>query len=131
MLELPNTADNITLIQDFLDETRKRISEGVEITFTRKANLELQDLVLDFEIEIEDIEEAIENLTTENYYRGIDPSRTSDFEVCAFCTKIGKSNVEIYLKYGLEVNGLQILLFSNHLPKHPMAQPFKNLNYGS
>ena len=131
MLELPNTADNITLIQEFLDETRKRISEGVEITFTRKANLELQDLVLDFEIEIEDIEEAIENLTTENYYRGIDPSRTSDFEVCAFCTKIGKSNVEIYLKYGLEVNGLQILLFSNHLPKHPMAQPFKNLNYGS
>ena len=131
MLELPNTADNITLIQEFLDETRKRISEGVEITFTRKANLELQDLVLDFEIEIEDIEEAIENLTTENYYRGIDPSRTADFEVCAFCTEIGKSNVEIYLKYGLEVNGLQILLFSNHLPKHPMAQPFKNLNYGS
>ena len=56
MLELPNTADNIILIQEFLDETRKRISEGVEITFTRKANLELQDLVLDFEIEIEDIE---------------------------------------------------------------------------
>ena len=133
MLELPNTADNITLIQEFLDETKKRISEGVEITFTRKANLELQDLVLvlDFEIEIEDIEEAIENLTTENHYRGIVPSRTADFEVCAFCTKIGISNVGIYLKYGLEVNGLQILLFSNHLPKHPMAQPFKNLNYGS
>jgi hypothetical protein len=99
MLELPNTADNITLIQEFLDETKKRISEGVEIIFTRKANLELQDLVLDFEIEIEDIEEAIENLTTENHYRGIVPSRTADFEVCAFCTKIGKSNVEIYLKY--------------------------------
>jgi hypothetical protein len=69
MLELPNTAENITLIQDFLDETRRRIFEGVEITFTSKANSELQDLVLDFEIEIEDIEEAIENLTTENYYR--------------------------------------------------------------
>ena len=126
MLELPNTADNIALIQEFLDETRKTISDGVEITFTRKANLELQDLVLDFEIEIEDIEEAIGNLTPENYYRGIDPSGSGDFEVCAFCTKIGKSNVEIYLKYGLEVNGLQILLFSNHLPNHPMAQPFKN-----
>ena len=125
MLELPNTADNIALVQEFLNQTRKRISEGVEITFTNKANLELQDLVLDFDIEIEDIEEAIENLTTENYYRGIDPSRKSDFEVCAFCTKIGKSNVEIYLKYGLEVNGLQILLFSNHLPKHTMVQPFK------
>lgn len=69
MLELPNTAENITLIQDFLDETRRRIFEGVEITFTSKAYSELQDLVLDFEIEIEDIEEAIENLTTENYYR--------------------------------------------------------------
>jgi len=88
MLELPNTAENITLIQDFLDETRRRIFEGVEITFTSKANSELQDLVLDFEIEIEDIEEAIENLTTENYYRGIDPSNSSDFNVCAFCTKI-------------------------------------------
>ena len=125
MLELPNTADNIALVQEFLNQTRKRISEGVKITFTNKANLELQDLVLDFDIEIEDIEEAIENLTTENYYRGIDPSRKADFAVCAFCTKIGKSNVEIYLKYGLEVNGLQILLFSNYLPKHPMVQPFK------
>ena len=126
MLELPYTADNIILIQEFLDKTRKRISEGVEITFTRKANLELQDLVLDFEIEIKDIEEAIENLTTENYYRGIDPSGKGDFEVCAFYTTIGINNVQIYLKYGLEVNGLQILLFSNHLPKHPMYQPFKN-----
>jgi hypothetical protein len=130
MLELPNNAENITLIQNFLDETRRRLIEGVEITFTGKANSELQVLVLDFDIELDDIEEAIENLTTENYYRGIDPSTSSDFNVCAFCTKIGKSNVEIYLKYGLEVSGLQILLFSNHLPKHPMAQPFKNLNYG-
>ena len=125
MLELPNTAENITLIQNFLDETRRRLIEGVEITFTGKANLELQVLVLDFDIELDDIEEAIENLTTESYYRGIDPSTSSDFNVCAFCTKIGKSNVEIYLKYGLEVSGLQILLFSNHLPKYPMAQPFK------
>ena len=36
MLELPNTAENSTLIQDFLDETRRRIFEGVEITFTSK-----------------------------------------------------------------------------------------------
>ena len=126
MLELPNTADNIALIQEFLDETRKRISAGVEITFTRKANLELQDLVLDFDIAIDDIEQAIENLTVENYYRGIDPSGNADFEVCAFCTIVGKNNLEIYLKYGLEVNGLQILLFSNHVPNYPMAQPFKN-----
>ena len=126
MLELPNTADNIALIQEFLDETRKRISAGVDITFTRKANLELQDLVLDFEIEIEDIEQVIENLTVENYYRGIDPSGSADFNVSAFCTIVGKTNVEIYLKYGLEVNGLQILLFSNHVPNYPMSQPFKN-----
>lgn len=130
MLELPNTAENITLIQNFLDETRMRLFEGVEITFTGKANSELQKLVLDFDIELDDIEEAIENLTTENYYRGIDPSTTADFNVGAFCTKIGKNNIEIYLKYGLEVKGIQILLFSNHLPKYPMTSPFKNLNYG-
>jgi hypothetical protein len=126
MLELPNTTANITLIQDFLDETRKRIYEGVAITFTKKANSELLDLVLDFEIEIEDVEEAIENLTTENYYRGIDPSGSGDFDVCAFSTKIGKSNTAIYLKFGLEINGLQILLFSNHIPNYLMTSPFKN-----
>ena len=59
MLELPNTAQNITLIQNFLDETRRRLIEGVEITFTGKANSELQVLVLDFDIELDDIEEAI------------------------------------------------------------------------
>lgn len=48
MLELPNTADNIALIQEFLDETSKRISDGVEITFTRKASLELQDFSIRF-----------------------------------------------------------------------------------
>ena len=126
MTELPYTIDNVALVQDFLDETRKRISEGVEITFSKKANLELQDLALDFDLEISDIEAAIENLSTENYYRGIDPSRSADFDVCAFCTSVGKDNIEIYLKYGLQVNGLQILLFSNHVPDYPMTQPFKN-----
>lgn len=126
MTELPYTIDNIALIEEFLNETKKRISEGVEITFTNKANLELQDLALDFDVETADIETAIENLSTENYYRGIDPSGRVDFDVCAFCTSVGKNNIEIYLKYGLEVNGLQILLFSNHVPAYPMTQPFKN-----
>ena len=126
MTELPYTTANEALIQAFLDETRKRISEGVEITFTNKANLEFQDLALDFDVEIADIETAIENLSTENYYRGIDPSGSADFDVCAFCTSVGKENIAIYLKYGLEVNGLQILLFSNHVPDYPMTQPFKN-----
>jgi len=126
MTQLPYTSDNITLIQDFLDETRKRISAGVEITFTQKANNELEDLVLDFDIDVQDIEDAIENLTPDNYYRGIDPSGKADFEVCAFCTTVGEDNVQIYLKYGLEVNGLQILLFSNHVPDYPMIHPFKN-----
>lgn len=126
MTELPYTIDNVALIQDFLDETRKRISEGVEITFTNKASSELQDLALDFDLDVADIEIAIENLSTENYFRGIDPSGSADFDVCAFCTSVGKDNVEIYLKYGLEVNGLQILLFSNHVPNYPMTQPFKN-----
>ena len=66
------------------------------------------------------------NLTPENYYRGIDPSRKTDFEVCAFYVCLGASNVAIYLKYGLETDGLQILIFSNHPPVFPMNQPFKN-----
>jgi hypothetical protein len=126
MIQLPYTADNVTLIQDFLDETRKRLAQGVEITFTKKANDELAVLTLDFDIEIADIEDAINNLSVENYYRGIDPSKSADFDVCAFCTVVGKNNVDIYLKYGLALFGLQILLFSNHVPDFPMAQPFKN-----
>jgi hypothetical protein len=126
MTELPNTDKNVALVQDFLDETMKRISQGTEITFTSKANNELNVLALSFDIEPNDIQQAIENLTIENYYRGIDPSPKTDFEVCAFCTKVGKNNLEIYLKYGLHTNGIQILLFSNHIPEHPMTQPFKN-----
>ncbi|AWA31116.1 hypothetical protein HYN48_14020 [Flavobacterium magnum] len=126
MTVLPYTEYNISLIQEFLDETKRRLSQGIQITFTAKANLELTDLALDYDIEGEDIEHAIQNLTTENYYRGIDPSGNADFNVCAFCTFVGKDKIEIYLKYGLEANGLQILLFSNHVPDYPMTQPFKN-----
>ena len=100
MTELPYTEHNLVLIQDFLDETRKRIAEGVDITFTNKANIEIQDLFLNFEIEIVDIENAIQNLSVENYYRGIDPSGSADFNVCAFCTTVGKVSIEMYLKYG-------------------------------
>lgn len=126
MSELPYTDYNIALVQEFLDETKKRISQGIEITFTNKASNELSELAIFYDIEADDIQKVIENLTTENYYRGIDPSPKTDFEVCAFCTKVGKDNLEIYLKYGLHVDGIQILLFSNHVPDHPMSQPFKN-----
>lgn len=50
MIELPYTVDNIAIIQEFLRETKERISNGVEITFTAKANFELQDLMLEFDI---------------------------------------------------------------------------------
>lgn len=126
MTELPNTTESVSLIQEFLNETRKRLSEGTEITFSHKANMELQVLALDFDLNVSDIEAAIENLDPENYYRGIDPSGQADFNVCAFCTTVGNDGVEIYLKYGLKVNGLQILLFSNHVPNFPMTKPFKN-----
>jgi hypothetical protein len=126
MSELPYTDVNVALVQDFLDETMKRISKGTEITFTHKASNELNEVALFYDIELNDILEAIENLTIENYYRGIDPSPKTDFEVCAFCTKVGKNNLEIYLKYGLHIGGIQILLFSNHIPAHPLTQPFKN-----
>jgi hypothetical protein len=126
MTQLPYTVDNVELIQEFINETRKRISDGVAITFTGKASSELEDLVLEFDIDASDIESAIVNLTVDNYYRGIDPSRSTDFNVCAFCTSVGSDNVVIYLKYGLEADGLQILLFSNHVPNYPISQPFNN-----
>jgi len=126
MVQLPYTPENSGLVQEFLDETRRRISNGIDITFTNKANEELKDLALDFNVEVADIETAIENLSTENYFRGIDPSRKADFELCAFSATVGKDSVRIYLKFGLEVRGLQILLFSNHVPDYPMNQPFKN-----
>lgn len=126
MRELPYTVDNIEVIQEFINETRERISYGVDITFTNKASAELEDLMLEYDITVGDIEHSILNLTTENYYKGIDPSGNADFNVCAFRTIVGKDNVEIYLKYGLESNGLQILIFSNHIPDYPMDQPFKN-----
>lgn len=125
MIELPYTEDNIAIIQEFLRETKVRISNGVDMTFTSKANSELQDLMLEYDISVSDIEYAILNLTTENYYRGIDPSGKDDFNVCAFRTFVGKDELEIYLKYGLEKDGLQILIFSNHIPDFPMNQPFK------
>ncbi len=56
MNELPYTADNVKVIQYFLKETKERISNGVEITYTAKANSELQDLMLEYEITISDIE---------------------------------------------------------------------------
>ena len=118
MIELPYTEENIAIIQEFLKETKKRISNGVEITFTAKANSELQDLMLEYDILVSDIEYAILNLTTENYYRGIDPSGKGDFNVRAFRTFVGKDE--------LEKDGLQILMFSNHIPDFPMNQPFKN-----
>lgn len=126
MTTLPYTESNIEIIQEFLDETKRRISEGVTITFTNKAQTELTDLSLSYDLGIDDIENAIVNLTPENYFRGIDPSGKADFDVCAFHTEIGVDNVGIYLKYGLETRGLQILIFSNHAPMYPMGQPFKN-----
>ncbi|SHM30556.1 hypothetical protein [Flavobacterium chilense] len=126
MLQLPYTSDNVTLVQEFLDETKKRISQGIEVTYSLKASRELGDLALTYDIETDDILDAIENLTTENYYRGIDPSFRGDFDLCVFCTTVGKENIEIYLKYGLQVNGLEILLISCHVPDFPMSQPFKN-----
>jgi hypothetical protein len=123
---LPYTTENVALVQEFLDQTRKRISNGAEITFTKKASDELQNLMLDFDINVSDVEAAIENLSPENYFRGIDPSGGKDFNVCAFCTTVGKDKLEIYLKYGVQVAGLQILLFSNHVPDFPKNYPFKN-----
>jgi len=123
---LPNTESNIDLIQEFLSETKKRISNGTTITFTKKSQDELSILAINYNISYDDVETAIINLTPENYYRGIDPSKSADFDVCAFQTSIGSDRVEIYLKYGLENAGLQILVFSNHVPNVPMNQPFKN-----
>lgn len=126
MTELPYTVDNVEIIQQFIDETRARMSNGIEITFTNKANSELEDLLLEYDVNVNDVENAILNLSVRNYYRGIDPSTVSDFNVCAFKTTVGNDDIEIYIKYGLQVDGLQILMFSNHTPNYPMVSPFNN-----
>ena len=126
MKTLPYTEFNIPLIQHFIDETKKRISDGVTITFTKKAQDELSALSIDYDISVDDIEDAMLNLATENYYTGIDQSKNADFNVCAFYAEIGADEVGIYLKYGLEAKGIQILVFSNHAAMYPMNQPFKN-----
>jgi len=123
---LINTSTNKDIIQEFLDETKKRISDGVQITFSGKASAELSDLALDHNITGEDIEQAMLNLSPENYFRGADPSPLGDFSVCAFSTVVGADNLEIYLKYGLHVTGVQIYVFSNHVPQRPMIKPFNN-----
>jgi len=96
MTELPYTVDNIKLIQEFIKETKNRISNGVNITFTAKASTELEDLMLEYDITTDDIEHTILNLTPENYYRGIDLSGKADFNVCAFRAFVGNDNIEIY-----------------------------------
>lgn len=124
MIKLPYTRNSIKLIKGFLNETKERICNGIEITFTAKAQLELQELMLEHNITLADIEHTILNLNVENYYRGIDASNQNDFQVCAFSTTTGSNEIEIYLKYGLENNGLQILIFSNHIPNFPMSKQF-------
>ena len=98
---LPYTESNAQLVQDFIDETIKRIYEGTEIKLTGKAQYELEQLSLRYNITINDLEFAIMNLRVEDYFRGIDPSGSTDYNVCAFCTKLGADNIEVYLKYGL------------------------------
>jgi len=126
MTILPYTESNVEIIQEFIDETKKRLSNGETLTFTGKAQTELTELNIDYNIATDDIESAILSLTTEDYYRGIDPSGQADFNLCAFYVLVGEDRIGIYLKYGLEVDGLQILIFSNHAPIYPMNQPFKN-----
>jgi hypothetical protein len=105
---------------------KKRILEGEAKTFTKKASLELENLMIDYDINANAIEDAILKLTPKNYYRGVDPSGGADFNVCAFRVFVGADRIEIYLKYGLEIRGLQVLVFSNHIPDYTMDQPFKN-----
>lgn len=115
MIQLADSAKNIEIIQGFIDETRKRIIAGTEITFTNKAVRELEELMLNHDFNADTIENVIFELQTKNYYRGIDPSGKGDFNVCAFSIHIG-----------IEVKGSQILIFSNHSPKYPIKTPFKN-----
>lgn len=53
--------------------------------------------MLEYDISIDDIEYTILNLSPENYYRGIDPSGSADFNVCAFRAFVGKDNIEIWI----------------------------------
>ncbi len=126
MTELPYTEENIELVQEFINETRKRLMNGQELILSRKAQDELEELEEEYDITTDDIYNTILNLKVENYYRGIDPStKSGDHNVCAFRANVYEKGIEIYLKYGLQEDGLEILVFSNHIPDFPMNQPFK------
>ena len=125
MTELTYTEENVEIIQNFLDETKTRLSLGVEVTYTKKAYKELKDLSLEYDIDLNDITTAIVNLEIGNYYQGTELSFNSDFDICAFNTNVSDNNINIYLKYGLSKEGSTILVFSNHEPNHPMTTPFK------
>jgi len=51
MIELPYTVDNVELYR-VLERNKRKNLKWSEITFTAKANLELQDLVLEYEITV-------------------------------------------------------------------------------
>ena len=71
---------------------KAEILAGDDIIPLRNTNQATLDVVKQFPSTSQTpiIEKTIENLTTENYYRGIDPSRTADFDVCAFVLKLEK-----------------------------------------
>ncbi len=124
MKEYFNTETNRSLVQSFLDRTIDILDNGGFLTFTNKAQNELDYLTITEFIEKEDIKEAIYSLVIEDYYRGINESLEGDFEVCAF--RVFINHTEIYLKYGLQREGIQILIFSTHKPFLRMNQPFLN-----
>lgn len=59
MTTLPYTESNIEIIQEFINETKERISNGVTLTFTAKAQRELSELNIDYDITTNDIKNAI------------------------------------------------------------------------
>nr|WP_307776649.1 hypothetical protein [uncultured Cetobacterium sp.] len=89
----------------------------------RKMRRELGITYEDFQDEVID---TVMNLKIENYYQGPDLDDKPDRDLIFWKFGITIFNTEIYLKFDIrEVDGKRVVLWSYHIPEHPIVYPFK------
>ncbi len=89
----------------------------------RKMRRELGITYEDFQDEVID---TVMDLKIENYYQGPDLDDKPDRDLIFWKFGITIFNTEIYLKFDIrEVDGKRVVLWSYHIPEHPIVYPFK------
>lgn len=124
------------IIKDKLEEVMIQIKEFLEndcIHFLEtKKNIETsrtirRDLGITHDDFMDEIKEAISNLSIKNYFQGPeqDHDEKRDLIFWIFGIKIFK-NKEIYLKFSIiEKEGQDVICWSYHFPEKTITYPFK------